>query len=204
MLRIRHNDGGGIYCLDSVSTVCNTILWADKALVNGDEIYLDTGGSITVTYSDVAGGWEGEGNMDENPLFVGFNDYHLQAGSMCIDAGTPDGAPPDDIEGNPRDEFPDMGAYEFQPSGDTGVINGTVTEKGTGEPIAKAIVIAVNIETKEKSIAFTDGNGDYEIPDLQPGIYLVICIKKEYNPGIGKVVVEAGKTTTHDFKLVPK
>ena len=67
-----------------------------------------------------------------------------------------------------------------------------------------AIVIAINIETKEKSIAFTDGNGDYEIPDLQPGIYLVICIKKEYNPGIGKVVVEAGKTTTHDFKLVPK
>jgi len=40
-------------------------------------------------------------------------DYHLQAESLCIDAGTPDGAPLYDIEDNPRDEFPDMGAYEY-------------------------------------------------------------------------------------------
>jgi hypothetical protein len=40
-------------------------------------------------------------------------DYHLQGGSPCIDAGTPVGAPADDIEGNPRDDgYPDMGAYE--------------------------------------------------------------------------------------------
>ena len=194
--------GGGIYCDSSSPTVLNTILYFNRALVSGDEIYL-SGGSITVTYSDIAGGWEGESNIDENPLFVGFRDYHLQAGSLCIDAGTPDGAPPDDIEGNPRDEYPDMGAYEFQ--GDIlGAINGTVTDKDTGEPIVKAIVIAVNIETKEKSKTVTNGNGNYEIADLQPGIYLVICIKKGYNPGIGKVVVEAGKTTTRDFELVPK
>jgi len=196
--------GGGIYCSGSASpTVLNTILYFDDAFASGDEIYL-SGGSITITYSDIAGSWEGESNIDENPLFVGFRDYHLQAGSPCIDAGTPDGAPPDDIEGNPRDEFPDMGAYEFQPSGDTGAINGTVTDKDTGEPIAKAIVIAVNSETKEKFPTVTDGNGYYEIVDLQPGTYWVICIKKEYNPGIGKVVVEAGKTTARDFELVPK
>ena len=194
--------GGGIYCDDSSSlTVLNAILYFNSALVDGDEIYLSDG-SITVTYSDIAGGWEGDGNIDENPLFVGFRDYHLQPGSPCIDAGTPDGAPPDDIEGNPRDEFPDMGAYEYQGNG-TGTINGHVVNPA-GNPIAGAIVIAININTKEKTPTKTNADGYYEIPDLEPGPYLVICIKKGYNPGIAKVVVEAGKTTTRDFELVPK
>ncbi len=39
--------------------------------------------------------------------------YYLQDGSPCIDAGTADGAPSDDIEGNPREGLPDMGAYEY-------------------------------------------------------------------------------------------
>jgi hypothetical protein len=197
--------GGGVYCEHYSLTVLNSILYFDRALASGNEIYVN-GGIFTVTYSDVAGGWEGEGNIDEDPLFVGSNDYHLQAGSPCIDAGTPDGAPADDLEGNPRDEKPDMGAYEFY--GDTlGAINGTVTDKVTGKAIPKAIVIAINIKTKEKfkDEGGTTGDGYYEILDLQPGIYLVICIKKGYNLGIAKkVVVEAGKTTTRDFALVPK
>jgi predicted outer membrane repeat protein len=40
-------------------------------------------------------------------------DYHLQAGSPAIDAGTPVGAPATDIEGTPRDVAPDMGAFEW-------------------------------------------------------------------------------------------
>jgi hypothetical protein len=40
-------------------------------------------------------------------------DYRLLPGSPAIDAGTPTGAPADDIEGNPRDATPDMGAYEY-------------------------------------------------------------------------------------------
>jgi len=194
--------GGGIYCNPgSSASVLNTILYFDSAYVSGNEIYLDPGGSMTVTYSDIAGGWEGEGNIDENPLFEGFIDYHLRPGSPCIDAGTPDGAPPDDIEGNPRDEKPDMGAYEFQ--GDKlGAINGTVTDKVTGTPIAKALVIAVQKSTKENDL--TDDNGYYVITDLQPGDWWVIVIKEGYKAGIAKVVVEAGKTTTRDFALVPK
>jgi hypothetical protein len=55
-----------------------------------------------------------EGNIDTAPLFVdpSSDDYHLQSGSPCIDAGTPSGAPLYDIEGRKRDEIPDMGAYE--------------------------------------------------------------------------------------------
>jgi parallel beta-helix repeat protein len=189
--------GGGIACIwSSVLTVLNTILWMDGP----DEVYVDGDSNIDITYSDIQGGWTGEGNINADPLFVGFRDYHLQAGSPCIDAGTPSGAPPDDIEGNPRDEFPDMGAYEYQGVG-TGSINGTVTDMA-GNPIKFALVIAVLGETKVK--AFTGSDGYYEIQDLEPGAYWVLCIKKSYKPGIRKAEVVAGEETTVNFKLREK
>jgi len=64
----------------------------------------------------------GDGNIDEDPLFIGTGDYPfaLSALSPCIDAGTPDTAglnlPPTDLAGNPRiyNGIIDMGAYEYQ------------------------------------------------------------------------------------------
>ncbi len=43
------------------------------------------------------------------------SDYHLSAGSICIDAGTPSGAPPRDKDGDPRDALPDIGPDEYVP-----------------------------------------------------------------------------------------
>jgi hypothetical protein len=40
-------------------------------------------------------------------------DAHLVPGSPAINAGTTDGAPPDDFDGRPRDTQPDLGAYEW-------------------------------------------------------------------------------------------
>lgn len=40
-------------------------------------------------------------------------DFRLEYGSPAINAGTTDDAPGDDIEGTPRDDTPDMGAYEW-------------------------------------------------------------------------------------------
>ncbi len=56
-------------------------------------------------------------NLD--PLFVDPTsfDYHLMAGSPCIDNGVATDAPATDLDGNPRDSNPDQGAYEFQSSG---------------------------------------------------------------------------------------
>jgi hypothetical protein len=75
---------------------------------------------------DTALGTDGGGNIDANPLFrdaanPAGNDglwrtmddgLWLLEGSPCINAGTADGAPINDILGNPRDQVPDIGAYE--------------------------------------------------------------------------------------------
>ncbi len=88
--------GGGIYCNESDLTITNTILWENRAPV-GPEIYLFGGGSPIVTYCDVQGGWEGEGNLDADPIFVGRerDDFHLRWHSPCIDAGDPSLTDPD-------------------------------------------------------------------------------------------------------------
>ena len=66
----------------------------------------------------------GTGNIDSDPQFVDSaqNDYHLLAGSPCIDTGTPDDAPPTDFDGHdrPQGNGVDMGAFEY--SGQTGVV----------------------------------------------------------------------------------
>jgi hypothetical protein len=75
-------NGGAIYATDN-PTIINCILWDNQP----DEIY----GVSDVTYSDVEGGWSGDGNIDEDPQFIdaGNGDYHLQSESPCIDAGDP-------------------------------------------------------------------------------------------------------------------
>ena len=66
-------------------------------------------GSLTVTYSDIQGGYTGTGNIDSDPLFVDAanGDYYLQPASPCIDAGDP--TSPFDPDGT----IADMGAYYY-------------------------------------------------------------------------------------------
>jgi len=90
--------------------------------------------SATIKYCNIDGGIDaintnnngtinwGDGNIDEDPLFVGGNpsSYELTKYSPCIDAGTPDTTglhlPATDLAGNPRifNGRIDIGAYECQ------------------------------------------------------------------------------------------
>jgi len=81
----------------------NCILWDDSP----HEIH----GTPVVTYSDIQGGWPGEGNIDAHPRFVlrTMDDYRLLWGSPCIDAGHPDSLDPDGTRS-------DMGAHFFDQS----------------------------------------------------------------------------------------
>ncbi|HIJ54387.1 MAG TPA: hypothetical protein HPP66_14740, partial [Planctomycetes bacterium] len=58
--------GGGVYNQESSPTLTNCILWDDRP----QEVYLAMGATAVITYSDVQGGWPGEGNMDIDPCFV--------------------------------------------------------------------------------------------------------------------------------------
>ena len=71
-----------------------------------------------VTYSDIQGGYAGEGNIDADPLFVAPDDgdYHLSAGSPCIDAGSiiSDSGGVDFWGNRITDHKPDIGAHEWR------------------------------------------------------------------------------------------
>lgn len=106
------SSGGGIYCNYSDVLVTNTILWCDSAQEEGNEIHLEGTSSPIFTYNDIQGGWDGEGNIDADPLFVDAEnyDFHLMSGSPCIDAGDPDS--PLDPDGT----IADIGAFYFDQS----------------------------------------------------------------------------------------
>jgi hypothetical protein len=107
-------------CCPSNIHVTNCILWD-----GGNEIWNNDNSLITITYSDMQGGWSGTGNINADPRFVDAagGDLRLSSDSPCIDVGnnsTPN-LPATDMDGHPRiidgdcndTEVVDMGAYEF-------------------------------------------------------------------------------------------
>lgn len=96
--------GGGMYLNSSNPNLTNSIMWGN----NPESIHGDSGTPV-ITFSDIEGGWEGEGNINDNPLFYDSDngDYNLQSTSPCIDSGTV-------IEEMEYcGYFPDMGGYEY-------------------------------------------------------------------------------------------
>jgi len=131
------NAGGIFVGPGSDMMITNSIIWQNSAEV-GAQIYL-FGGSVCIAYSDVEGGYAGEGNISADPLFVDVDggDHHLLPGSPCVDAGDPCyvGEPDEtDLDGNPRivSGMVDMGAREFQ--GDLYVDDDAPIDPGPGDP----------------------------------------------------------------------
>jgi hypothetical protein len=119
-----YNSGGAVHNVYSGTdpTFANCIFW------NNDATYVvsvldQAGAAATVTYSNVEGGWDGNGaetetNMCVDPQFIE-DCYRLTEASSCVDAGN-NGAVPEgvetDLDGNERitSVAVDMGAYECQ------------------------------------------------------------------------------------------
>lgn len=123
------SEGGGMFSYEG--PISNCIIWD-----NGPDQIL--GRLPKATYSNVQGGWPGEGNIDADPYFADAdaNDYHLKSAgwrwdntrrrwdwddvtSRCIDAGNP-GSPLGDellsVPDDPNNEWGqnlriDMGAF---------------------------------------------------------------------------------------------
>lgn len=107
---IVNNSSGIRVSAGSSPTIFNVIVWENSK----NEIDVDKESVINITYSDIQGGWEGEGNIDINPLFIDLTNgiYYLNDRSPCIGVGKSEGAPKEDIVGRERGTPPDIGAYE--------------------------------------------------------------------------------------------
>lgn len=127
-----YSSGGGIYCSQRCAPIFNnTVLWGNSALNMGNQIYAGTSDSTVKLNSCCYANGPGDVDWPEaiipsncihlDPMFVnpGGQDYRLQAGSPCVNAGNNLLVPPgitEDLDGNPRivGDRVDLGAYERQ------------------------------------------------------------------------------------------
>ncbi len=160
----------------------NSILWD-----GGDEIWNNDGSTIIITYSDVQGGWLGEGNIDDAPLFVELGyweangtpydanddfwvegDYHLLTDSPCIDTGEPNyiaGPNETDLDGRPRiiGGRIDMGAYEAPIFAGARILPRTINLASKGNWVTCYICLP-----DEYDVADIEPNSIFLEDDIQP------------------------------------
>jgi predicted outer membrane repeat protein len=156
--------GGGIQSSTGAHpTLKNCIVWGNQV-----ETALEIWGSATVSYSNVQGGWPGEGNIDANPCFVDpvGGDYHLLFDSPCIDAGDPvyiAGPNETDLDGKPRviGCRIDMGAYEYGQlvSADVRIVPRTINLASKGKWLSCSILLPE----------------DYNVADIDSDSILLEC-----------------------------
>ena len=113
---------GAFLLFNSHPTLVNCIVQTEG------NIFAIIASSATVTYSCLSGGYDGEGNIDADPMFVtpseGYGsefdgmtaDWRLMAGSLCIDAGDPN-VVYNDLDGSRCD----MGAFGWNGFPDYGL-----------------------------------------------------------------------------------
>jgi hypothetical protein len=96
--------GTGPTNVPNIPVVTNSIFWGNTARSGPHEIGNWHDCRTVVTYSCVEGGYDGEGNIAADPLFVDPDggDFRLGAGSPCVDSGHGGFAPPTDCDGNLR------------------------------------------------------------------------------------------------------
>lgn len=136
--------GGGICNYGSDDGITNCIVWGNSAL-QGAQFYTRAPGTSSVTYSDIEGGFAGQGNISLPPQVVrypsagddgqwgtaddDYGDLHLLPDSPCVDVGSNAAVPAGEqtgLLGTPRVvdgdwdgmSVVDMGAYEYYLFGD--------------------------------------------------------------------------------------
>jgi len=150
----------------------NSVLWGDTP----QEISIGDA-SATVTYSDIQGGWAGEGNIDADPLFVDpdSGDYRLQPCSPCIDAADNYSVPPDtlDLDGDGDTTEP----IPFDLDGNSRFVDDPATpDTGNGEPPI------VDMGAYEFQVCAGDITGDGDTDQVDLAILLALWGQCESDP----------------------
>lgn len=118
--------GAAMYSQESTPTIVNTIIWGNTP---GDSQMRNDRGISSVTYSVIAGGHPGTGNLKVDPRLGALMDndgfiptYSLPPGSPAIDSGSRSSCPSNDQLGLSRpvdgdgngSAICDMGAFEYR------------------------------------------------------------------------------------------
>jgi parallel beta-helix repeat protein len=175
--------GGGVHSIKSDTVIRNSIIWANQ----GQNVWIDdsvyTG---LIFYSDIQGGYEGQGNMDVDPLFASplTGDYHLKsiygrynpdtatfvsdnAQSPCIDAGDPqDQVGP---EPYPNGKRINMGAYGRTTRASMNISPRIFHVTETGSNGNSGLSREDAFATIQKAVDTADVEGD--IIMIWPGVY---------------------------------
>jgi predicted outer membrane repeat protein len=196
--------GGAIYSYalpgeECLVTLVNCIVWD-----NGDVPI--TGGTNTISYSIVQGGFAGDGNLDVDPQFVdaAHGDLHVNRGSPAIDAGTSIGAPTADLD---RRQRPldgdgdgvagfDLGAYEKPPNQPpvakaggsyTVVIDHTVALTGAASQDADGTIALYEWDFDYDGTTFnadaTGASPTFSAVGLEPGDLRTVALRVTDNNG---------------------
>jgi hypothetical protein len=186
-------NGGGIRVWSTSMNLVNNILYFNSA-PTGAQIL--NGGTTTVSYCDVQGGWAGTGNLALDPAFA-LENYYLTEASPCIDKGdsvTGYNDPPD--PSNPGNAlFPakkllrnDIGAYGGPGSALMAAIPSIMT--GTGRLMAAipSLIVYPNPATERVIV---------RMPDAGCRMFIEIFTadgrwvdQKEVGPGIDSIRLE--------------
>jgi hypothetical protein len=102
--------GGGILVWSSTMELPNNIVWGNTQQY-GNQIGLIGGASAIAmaTYSNIEGGWTGQGNINTYPFFTE-DQFYFYAFSPCVDGGNPDS-----VYNDPEDfHYPGSAAWPSQ------------------------------------------------------------------------------------------
>ena len=89
---------------------------------------------------------------------------------------------------------------DFSLHASPGAISGSVRSAATGLPISGALVEA-NLASIVIGSAVTDSSGNYSIPGMAPGSYIVDAYAANYETGTAGAIVLSNETTAVDFSL---
>ena len=79
-----------------------------------------------------------------------------------------------------------------------GKVRGRIIDSKTGNPVSQATVIIGDQETR------SDDSGDYSFREIPVGSYTMTIEKTDYRESSRNITVNAGKTISANFRLIPK
>ena len=152
--------GGGIFVFSIKLETRNNIIWGNTQPIGGPIARL-FGGAVNVRFSDIQGGYTGEGNFDLDPLFADTAFFRLTPASPCVDAA---GEGDNDLSLNGFEPvFPSLCGLQ----GDIGAYGGrwASTLPSGLEPITRLFDkittgVLVSTPSDSRSVNFVDVNND--------------------------------------------